>query len=190
MEGDFAPDASQMPADFVIAPETAQMEDNAVQSGKVGRQVRFGVRFHFRFLSLRVSKSLSVLLSRGDSKRRRRFLKLFGSDEVMCPNGAASSSPGLARAAGLPWVGAPRDEQPQRGCGIGCAFLGSTPVGVEHSVATIPKVAAARQPWALGLSPVGAGSRRRRSEREKTPKLPSLLSQWPCSGGEGRGESK
>src|SRR6266536_1482393 len=148
-----------MPADFVIAPETAQMEDNAVQSGKVGRQVRFGVRFHFRFLSLRVSKSLSVLLSRGDSKRRRRFLKLFGSDEVMCPNGAASSSPGLARAAGLPWVGAPRDEQPQRGCGIGCAFLGSTPVG--------------------------AGSRRRRrSERDKTPKLPSRLTQWQCSRGE------
>src|SRR6266542_1141889 len=76
----------------------------------------------------------------------------------LCPNGAASSSPGLARAAGLPWVGALRDEQPQRGCGVGCAFLGSTPLGLDRSVARIPKVAAARQPWALGLSPVGAGS--------------------------------
>ena len=47
-------------------------------------------------------------------------------------------------------------------------------------MAMIPKVAPARQPWALGRSPVGAGSRRRRSDREKTPKLPSPLIQWPC----------
>ncbi len=40
------------------------------------------------------------------------------------------------------------------------------PVGVGRSVARVPKVAASRQPWALGLSPVGAGSRRRRTERE------------------------
>src|SRR5206468_5826659 len=99
--------------------------------------------------------------------RKRRLLRAlgptsnssFGGALRPCPNGAASSSPGLPRAAGLPWVGAPMDEQPQRGCGIG-RFAWLNPVGVERSVAIIPKVAAARQPWALGLSPVGAAKAR------------------------------
>ncbi len=84
----------------------------------------------------------------------------------LCPNGAASSSPGLARAAGLPWVGALRLCTTPKGLWRRVRFPWLNPVGVGRSVARVPKVAASRQPWALGLSPVGAGSRRRRTERE------------------------
>src|SRR5213594_18457 len=34
-----------------------------------------------------------------------------------CPNGAEAQSPGLPRAAWLPWVDAARHQLPQRGCG-------------------------------------------------------------------------
>src|SRR5213592_1870212 len=37
---------------------------------------------------------------------------------TLCPKGATSSSPGLARLAGLPWVSVLTDLQPQRGCGL------------------------------------------------------------------------
>ena len=81
---------------------------------------------------------------------------------IFCPNGAASSSPGLPRAAALPWVGVAKKWVYPNGVaaslGLGLLSRWLNPVGVERCVSVVPKVAAARQPWALGRSPVGARS--------------------------------
>src|SRR5213592_2905999 len=74
-----------------------------------------------------------------------------------CPNGAEAQSPGLPRAAWLPWVDAARDQPPQRGCGRAAQKpqprWGSLCGGVRSQGR--PE---AGQPWALSLSPVGAES--------------------------------
>src|SRR5437867_5842905 len=78
----------------------------------------------------------------------------------LCPNGAASSSPGSARPRAYPGSAWPKWAYPNgvmagQGASLTDLSLAQPRLG---RICVLPKVAAARQPWALGRNPVGAGS--------------------------------
>src|SRR5213592_4308909 len=75
------------------------------------------------------------------------------------PNGAASSSPGLARR--LPWEIEGMRTSTLKGLWHGAAHAATsdaTPLGLMNRF-PFPRVGAGRHPWAGGRSPVGAGAR-------------------------------
>ena len=77
-----------------------------------------------------------------------------GSISIPCPNGASSSSPGLR---GTSYPVSPVPQSGSTPTGLRHSGTGHNPVGVENLVDDEPRVGAARQPWAGGHSPVGAG---------------------------------
>jgi len=70
------------------------------------------------------------------------------------------AKPRVGESASLPWVIVPQISQPQRGCGQTSLMsldrgMAATALRLGLLVEREPRVAAARQPWAASLNPVG-----------------------------------
>jgi len=52
----------------------------------------------------------------------------------------------------------PRREQPQKGCVVRVRRMAATPLGLTRVCDRLPRVAASRQPWALGFYPFGVSN--------------------------------
>ncbi len=73
MEGYFAQHAGQVPAEFVVAHQAAQVKGDAVQSGQLGFQIVFAVCFHVQCLS----SWLVISVSRGGFEAERAVFEKF-----------------------------------------------------------------------------------------------------------------
>src|SRR5436309_359946 len=88
--------------------------------------------------------------------RGQRF-SLGSTNVQLVPQRGCVFQPRVGPSAGLPWVGVAKVGLPQRGYGrSGSQSDLSLAQPCWGRICVLPKVAAARQPWALGRNPVGA----------------------------------
>jgi prepilin-type N-terminal cleavage/methylation domain-containing protein len=88
---------------------------------------------------------------------------VWSRDPSANPNGIPARSPGLSQGD-YPGSAIRELHQPQRGCGDSLLYtvFAATPLGLLPVGRRLPKVGAARQPWAEGRCPVGALAEGRR----------------------------